>query len=236
MHSINKFREYPEYHDMVTSVNDLLSTNAKVLKTLDSAYNTAFVTYIKNLPAEQKPWNSDLLPFNLKILETYKEEQEKMEFSPNDLQIFLTQLQELTRFQKNALAVDKKMRASKENENKIKANMNAAKAKGDAVKAEQLLMRLNEAKTTTDSLKAEAQELRRVYIEHSDKYKIEFPAQLSTMIVSICNSGIKNLNTRTELATELLNAAQNSFYFEDSELTKLKEELAELEQLTNTTE
>ncbi|EAX99941.1 17-kDa antigen precursor, putative [Trichomonas vaginalis G3] len=214
---------------MVTSANEVLSLDGKLLKIAESTHKEAFARFIQNLPNEQKQWNSDILSISLKIVETDKDEYNKIGLYPKDLQIFLPQLQELSNIQKNALLVDKNMRSAKENENKIKNSLNAAKSKGDSAKSEQLQTKLNEANKVTNSLKEEAQKLRKEYIELSDKYRIEFPSQLTTMIISMCEAQKKCINQRIEFAEELINAAQNPFTFEDQEIAKLKQEQTEFE-------
>lgn len=228
MHTLNKLRPFTEYHDMITSTEDLVASESKIIKNLEIAYSKKYSNFVNSIPTEfQEPYNKIGI-YGQKTIDTYKDEHKSIEPLPHDMTIFINQLKDINTLKKKAENANEDYEISREEEKKLHDIIKSAKSKGDYIRVEQHMAKFKDVKKETSDLRKKSKELNDEYKEESGKFKITFAAMMSSIIVYICEARKRNIDARRKLADNILESA-SKIKSEDPEIEELKKFQLELE-------
>lgn len=226
MHYLNKLRDFPEYYDMVLSAETLVGSQDQANKHLIRAFGQPHENFVLQMPQNVQQPYKDLVVCGRKLTDAYTAEQRTIGPMPKDMSIFIGQLQELNKIRNNAMALEAQYRKARGVELKLKEQMHVVKQKKDMAKFAQVAAKHKEAKANSEKANNESQLMRTEYISKSDKYRVEFASQLSTVLVALCEARKKTINDLKNYGDELVAIAQK-FESADPEIDTLKAECPE---------
>ena len=220
-HFLNKFRKETEYHDMYLSFQNVCNPKIKMYENFSEE---SVENFAKEQPANIKTVLEKLIAIHKKQKEEYKNYIESTQNIPADLEVFLSQIQELKTLMNNAQCAQDNARKALIKEKKAKSNVMELKTKNktpDQIsKAE---AEYNKAKEELNILQQKANSQRKLYIEKSDNYTVHFPCDLSETILKLVNQRQVYLHSCSSIADQIIDASNEFKHQEESLLQNIDE-------------
>ena len=220
-------RDFPEYYDVVSKMEDLNSYDVKMLASLRGAFLNDFEKFISGQP--------DYIQTGMKVInETGKLQIENISSlvnslvaAPNDLFVFRTKLESLQKQFNTMVEQEKEAKRCVEAVEKARLSRDQAKLRNDPKLIEKNESAYSAAINKSEIETKKSNDYKDLYKQSSANHKIEFPKELFTFISGVCNNRKKSAVKSISYAKEFIDAALSLHEAEDPVVPKLKERLAQ---------
>lgn len=226
----NKLRDFPEYYDTLTSLENMKQTSGQVLNGLAKAYGNDFVTFRSGQPEQIKPILEELNNLGSRQVEIEKAVCLMHFHMPQHFpQLKLLQEQLLAVFNYKASMRNNQIKMT-ENRTKEEARLHEITAKGRQQDIQKQQRALDAAKALEEKAIADAQTADKKFDDANKENMVKFPVatiqQLNVMIQSLKTEASAN----QEVAQKIIEAANKFTKFEDPVIPKLHDRLEQWEQ------
>lgn len=229
MSFLNKFKDFTEYHDMVSSAKTLQDIDKTIIDSNCGAFGNNYDLFLSKQKEDLK------VPFS-QVGEKCKRRIDAMAYLhnelapfPTDMGQFLSQLEDLKRMFK--LSNDQKNKFKKESDTleKNRAYLKEAQNKGDQKAIAKYEAAVRSQENVVDREKTRSDELNNQYQKLSDELKVRIPSELSQMISAFCEKRRKITSNYAQIGADILEITKGFHNYEDELIQPLKDRLAKWE-------
>jgi len=230
MSFFNRFRAFPEFEDMIDSLNLNRADEVGVIECENKAFDNCFKAFIDSQPSELQNGLSGIYQNGKNHVQLLQDTFLKLKPFVNDI----TQLKKLFMEKRGKEIeieeIDKEVEKCKKEVEKAQQRLDGAKIKAkqpDIDKCEASLAAQNEKLSSAEQ---KSQTYHQEFVKYCEEYKTRFAEAISTMMIACCETKGKACTQSAALGNEIANSVLLLSEYSDATLPKLRLALEEFEQ------